>query len=67
MISREIAIRLRFCSNLEESSLYEEIPHSTSLININLDKIPRFSTSKFTSPPRVLAHERFFDDKIRFR
>lgn len=59
--------RLRFRSNLEEASLDEKIPNSTSLVNIDFNEISCLPSSELTPSSGIFADECLFDNKIRFR
>lgn len=52
-------------SNLQESSLYQKIPYSAGLINVNLDQIARFASAKLPPSTGVLPYKSLLDDKIR--
>jgi hypothetical protein len=58
--------RLWFRANLEKAGLDKEIPYSTGFVDIDLDKITRFSPSELTSSSSIFADECLFDNKIWF-
>ena len=51
-------------SNSHEPRLYEEIPYSTCLVHVDLDKVASFSTTKFSTATCIFAYQCFFDDEI---
>lgn len=52
--------------DFEKTSLYQEVPDTTGLIDINLHEIPCFSAPKLASTTSILSDEGFLDDKIWF-
>ena len=53
-------------ADLEETGLDEEVPHTTSLVHVDLHEVARFAPPQLAPTPRVLAHERLLDDEVRF-
>ena len=64
--SRSILSRMRGVrdANSHNACLDEEIPDSTCLIHIDLDKISRLTTTKLPSTSSVFTNEGFFDSEV---
>jgi hypothetical protein len=56
----------RIRCNFEETSLHQEVPDTTGLVDIDFDKISCFPASKLASTTSVLSDEGLLDDKIWF-
>jgi hypothetical protein len=57
----------RFRRNLEEPCLNEEVPHTARLVDVDLDKVSRLSSTQFSAPSGVFANQCFLDDQIWLR
>jgi hypothetical protein len=47
--------------------LYEEVPHSTGLVHINLHEVARLASAQLAATSSILPHKRLLDDQVGFR
>lgn len=62
-----IRVRRQVRCDLQESGLDQKIPHATRLVDIYLDQVSGFASTKLATPPGVLPYESLLNYEIRFR